>query len=57
MDISRTATPIPRLKCIVDTCKYWEGGNHCKAEGIEVQGSTAHEVEETACGTFAYKRD
>ena len=24
------------LKCTVDTCHYWGSGNHCTADGIEV---------------------
>ncbi|HEX3015947.1 MAG TPA: DUF1540 domain-containing protein [Desulfobacteria bacterium] len=43
------------LKCTVDSCHYWGTGNHCSAEGIEVnnmENSTATTSDETVCKTF-----
>ncbi len=52
MDIDRTGTPIPRVKCEVDTCKYWESGNLCQAQSIEITGREARNVHSTDCSTF-----
>lgn len=48
-------SPITRVKCVVNTCQYWEEGNHCIAESIEIQPPNAHNTEETDCTTFAPK--
>lgn len=55
MAIGRT-TPIARVKCVVNTCEYWDNGDHCQAETIEIQGPNAASVQSTDCGTFRNKR-
>jgi Domain of Unknown Function (DUF1540) len=42
----------PGVKCIVSTCKYWQNGDICEAEAIEITGSSAQECGETDCQTF-----
>lgn len=46
------ANPITRVKCIVDTCEYYESGDHCIASSIEIQPPNASDTEETDCATF-----
>jgi len=45
---------MPSLKCSVDTCHFWGSGNHCTADGIEVNNQTgrAHTSDDTICKTF-----
>ncbi len=49
------SNPISRVKCVVDSCEYWENGNHCIANEIEIQPPDAHDTEETDCATFSPK--
>lgn len=55
MKVSRTGTPINRVKCIVRTCAYYKAGDYCVAENIEVQPKNAHNSQDTDCSTFAPK--
>jgi hypothetical protein len=43
----------PGLKCIVSTCEYWEDGDICVANAIEITGRDAQECKHTNCQTFA----
>ncbi len=46
------------LKCSVDTCHYWGSGNHCTANGIEVNNMAATQAntsDDTLCKTFKPK--
>ncbi|MEW6308157.1 MAG: DUF1540 domain-containing protein [Bacillota bacterium] len=45
-------TPISRVKCVVDSCRFYESGNHCVASQIEIQPPDARDTEETDCATF-----
>ena len=47
--------PITRVKCVVDTCQYYESGDHCVASSIEIQPPNASDTEETDCATFRPK--
>jgi hypothetical protein len=42
------------LKCTVDTCHFYGTGDHCTAEGIEVnnQHNKAHTSDDTICKTY-----
>ena len=55
MKVSRTNSPINRVKCVVNTCAYYESGDNCVAEKIEVQPKEARNTEETDCATFSPK--
>lgn len=50
--ISRLEDPINRVKCVVNSCTYWNNGNQCMAETIEIQPPRATDTEETDCATF-----
>lgn len=55
MRASRESNPITRVKCVVDTCEYWDKGDRCMASSIEVQPPNAADTEETDCSTFRPK--
>lgn len=42
----------PTVTCVVDTCKYWDDGDVCIADSIEVTGRDAKECQTTNCETF-----
>jgi hypothetical protein len=42
----------PKVTCVVDSCKYWEDGDLCDADGISVTGKGADECQDTNCETF-----
>jgi hypothetical protein len=42
----------PSVSCTVASCKYWQEGRLCVAEGIEVTGALANECQDTNCKTF-----
>ena len=46
---------IHRVKCVVDSCEYWQSGNQCTASSIEIQPPHATDIEETDCATFKVK--
>ena len=52
--VNRMDQPIGRVKCVVNSCHYWNT-NHCYAESIEVQPPNAADTEATDCATFAPK--
>ncbi|QGT99409.1 protein of unknown function DUF1540 [Candidatus Syntrophocurvum alkaliphilum] len=43
------------VKCVVNTCYYYESGNQCTASGIEIQPQNAKTTQETDCATFTPK--
>ena len=47
--------PISRVKCVVDTCDFWDSHNHCLASSIEVQAPGATDTQDTDCATFRPK--
>lgn len=55
MRVTRESQPIMRVKCCVDSCEYWESGDHCMASSIEIQPPNASDTEETDCATFTPK--
>ncbi|HWQ62458.1 MAG TPA: DUF1540 domain-containing protein [Negativicutes bacterium] len=50
---------LSNVKCTVQTCKFWNQGEHCSASAIEVNvdggGAQARQSEQTNCHTFAPK--
>ena len=42
----------PTVTCVVDTCAYWETGNRCNVEALNVTGHGAVECQTTNCHTF-----
>lgn len=50
--IEKENNPIGRVKCVVNTCQYYNEGNHCTAAHIEIQPRYAEDTEETDCATF-----
>lgn len=55
MRVEKTNNPISRVKCVVNTCEYWDTGDHCKASSIEIQPPNARDTETTDCATFSPK--
>lgn len=55
MKVSKTSNPINRVKCVVNTCEYYQSGDYCVAEKIEVQPRNASNTEDTDCATFSPK--
>ncbi|MBS4030077.1 MAG: DUF1540 domain-containing protein [Clostridiales bacterium] len=53
--VSKEKDPISRVKCVVDTCEYWNSGDQCVASVIEVQPMDASDTEDTDCATFRPK--
>lgn len=53
--IEKSSDAITRVKCVVDSCEYWETGNHCIASAIEVQPPYASDTQDTDCATFKPK--
>lgn len=49
---NRQQDPINRVKCVVDTCEFYNYGDHCVASSIEIQPPQASDTEETDCATF-----
>jgi len=54
--VSRVSEPINRVKCVVDSCYYYQSGDMCVAEKIEVKPPNSSSTEETDCNTFRPKR-
>ncbi|MGI6678401.1 MAG: DUF1540 domain-containing protein [Dehalobacterium sp.] len=46
---------INRVKCIVNSCAYYQSGDHCSASTIEIQPRNASNSGETDCATFSPK--
>ncbi|MBU5310564.1 DUF1540 domain-containing protein [Tissierella carlieri] len=40
------------VKCVVNTCHYYENGDLCTAGKIEIRPRNASSSEETDCATF-----
>ncbi len=55
MRIDRTNDPINRVKCVVNTCEYYQSGDFCVAQKIEVQPRNARDTQDTDCATFRPK--
>ncbi len=43
------------VKCVVDSCYYYESGDRCHADKIEIQSPNARSTEDTDCATFSPK--
>lgn len=56
MRVDKKEEAISRVKCVVNSCRYWENGDHCLASKIEIQPPDASDTEETDCATFSPKR-
>lgn len=55
MRVNKTNNPITRVKCVVNSCHFYESGDHCAAERIEIQPMNAADTQETDCATFTPK--
>ena len=53
--VERTGRHLSGVKCVVDTCKYYDQGNYCNASEIEIQAPNARNTQDTDCATFAPK--
>jgi hypothetical protein len=51
--VRKSDSPIGRVKCVVNSCMFYETGDRCKAESIEIQPPNARDSETTDCATFA----
>ncbi|EEG78940.1 DUF1540 domain-containing protein [Dethiobacter alkaliphilus] len=51
----KDSSPITRVKCVVDSCEYWDNGNQCLASAIEIQPPQASDTQDTDCATFKPK--
>ncbi|HHT62075.1 MAG: DUF1540 domain-containing protein [Bacillota bacterium] len=54
MRVNKSDT-ISRVKCVVNSCQYYESGDQCRAQEIEIQPRNASSTEETDCATFSPK--
>ena len=43
------------VKCVVSSCYYYESGDRCHADMIEIQPPNAANTQETDCATFITK--
>ncbi len=57
MRLEKGENPISRVKCVVNTCGFYESGDHCLASQIEIQPRNASDTEETDCATFYPKNE
>ncbi|MBZ2174482.1 DUF1540 domain-containing protein [Schnuerera sp. xch1] len=57
MRIEKTDDHIDGVKCVVNTCYYYESGDRCNAAKIEIQPRNATNTEETDCATFRPKNN
>ncbi|MGI6364689.1 MAG: DUF1540 domain-containing protein [Bacillota bacterium] len=55
MRVDKADNAISRVKCVVNTCRYYKDGDHCTASKIEIQPPNASDTEQTDCATFAPK--
>jgi hypothetical protein len=51
--VDKKDQPLSGVKCVVNTCYYYQQGDHCSAEKIEIQPRNAKDTQETDCATFA----
>ncbi|MEW6624235.1 MAG: DUF1540 domain-containing protein [Bacillota bacterium] len=49
------SNPIGRVKCVVNSCQYYQDGDRCMASSIEIQPPNASDTENTDCATFTPK--
>lgn len=52
MRVDKSSQPINRVKCVVNSCNYYENGDHCTADKIEIQPRNAASSQETDCATY-----
>lgn len=52
MKANKMNTPNQSIKCVVNTCHYYEKGDHCTADKIEVAPRNAADSQQTDCETF-----
>ena len=52
MRVEKTSDHLNGVKCVVNTCHYYEQGDYCSAANIEIQPRNASNTEETDCATF-----
>jgi hypothetical protein len=43
------------VKCVVNACYYYESGDQCHADKIEIQSTNARSTQDTDCATFSPK--
>jgi hypothetical protein len=43
------------VKCVVNSCYYYESGDRCHADKIEIQSPNASNTKDTDCATFIPK--
>ena len=43
------------VKCVVNACYYYESGDQCHADKIEIQSTNARSTQDTVCATFSPK--
>jgi hypothetical protein len=43
------------VKCAVNSCYYYESGDCCHADKIEIQSPNARSTQDTDCATFSPK--
>lgn len=53
--VPKENNPINRVKCSVNSCYYYQNGDHCTAQHIEIQPMNASTSQITDCSTFAHK--
>jgi hypothetical protein len=46
---------ISGVKCVVNSCYYYEQGDKCHANMIEIQSPNARNTQDTDCATFSPK--
>ena len=51
-NMEKTNSHNPGIKCVVNTCHYYDKGDYCTAQKIEVQHRDAQNAHETDCVTF-----
>lgn len=54
METRKMETPNEGIRCVVSACEYYNSGDHCMAEKIEVQSKNATNSEQTDCATFRH---
>ncbi len=52
MKANKMNHPNEGIKCVVDTCYYYQNGDYCTASKIEVAPRNASSSNETDCETF-----
>lgn len=55
MKANKSSDPISRVKCVVNSCAYWNMGNQCSASSIEIEPPNASDSRTTDCATFSLK--